>query len=244
MPAGRAGPSRRSKRGNMSQPIRQRLRITFAQSETIKYISHLDLVRTWERTLRRAAVPLAYSRGFSPRPKMTFAAALPVGVTGEREMMDVILERLVMPRTFARRLAPHLPPGIKVSAIKEVYLGLPALQTQVCAAQYRLQIAWAEGRAALQAHIDDLLAVETLVRERRGKTYDLRPLIEALWIGQDAPRGLFLHMHLSLGIAGTARHDEVLDALGLAETMRAACREKLIFEGTRHLPKTAFVCII
>jgi len=228
----------------MSQPTRQRLRITFAQDEAIKYISHLDLVRTWERALRRAAVPLAYSQGFNPRPKMTFAAALPVGVTGEREIMDVILERLVMPRTFAQRLAPHLPSGIKVTSVKEAYLNLPALQTQVCAAQYRLQIAWAEGRAALQARIDDLMAAETLVRERRGKTYDLRPLIEALWIGQDAPRGLFLHMRLSLGTGGTARHDEVLDALGLAETMRAACREKLFFEGMRNLPKTAFVCII
>jgi radical SAM-linked protein len=214
----------------MNQPVRQRLRVTYARGEAIKYISHLDLARTWERALRRAAVPLAYSQGFTPRPKVTFAAALPVGVTGQREVMDLILERPVMPLNFAQRLVPHLPPGLEVVAVEEVYHKLPSLQSQICAAEYRVEVEWAEGRRALEARVAELLAAETIVRQRRGKTYDLRPLVESLSVSEAVPGGFALYMRLRQGQSGTARHDEVLGALRLAEAMRSACRERLFFK--------------
>lgn len=216
----------------MNQPTRQRLRVTFARGEAIKYISHLDLARTWERTLRRARAPLAYSRGFNPRPRITFAAALPVGVTGQREVMDLILERPVMPLHFAQRLAPYLPSGLEVVCVEEVYHRLPSLQSRVCASEYRVEVEWAESRQALEAGVADLLAAETVVRRRRGKAYDLRPLVESLSVVEAVPGGFALHMRLRQGQSGTARHDEVLDALGLAEAMRSACRERLFFEGS------------
>jgi len=68
----------------------QRLRITFTKGENLRYISHLDLARTWERVLRRAGIPVLYSRGYHPHPKIVFAAALPVGCTGAAEVMDVV----------------------------------------------------------------------------------------------------------------------------------------------------------
>ena len=214
----------------MNQHARQRLRVTFGRGEPIKYISHLDLARTWERALRRAGVPLAYSQGFNPRPKITFAAALPVGVTGQREIMDLILERPVMPLTFAQRLAPHLPSGLKVVSVEEVYHRLPSLQSQVRAAEYRVKVEWAESRQALEARVAEFLAAETIVRQRRGKTYDLCPLVESLSVGEAVPGGFALNMRLRQGQSGTARHDEVLDALGLAAAMRSACRERLFFK--------------
>jgi radical SAM-linked protein len=179
--------------------------------------------------LRRANVPLAYSLGFNPQPKITFAAALPVGVTGRREIMDLLLERPVMPSNFDRRLAPHLPPGLQVVSVKTVYHRLPSLQSQVCAAEYCVTVDWTEGRETLESRTADLLAAETIVRQRRGKTYDLRPLVKSLSVGEVTPGGFALHMRLCLGQSGTARHDEVLDALGLAEAMRSACRERLFF---------------
>jgi len=211
------------------QPARQRLRVTYARGEPIKYISHLDLARTWERALRRAGVPLAYSQGFNPRPKIAFAAALPVGVTGQREIMDLILDRPVMPLNFAQRLAPHLPPGLEVASVEEVYHKLPSLQSQVCAAGYRVEVEW-EGRQALEARVTEFLAAETVVRQRRGKTYDLRPRVESLSVGEAVPGGFVLHMRLRQGQSGTARHDEVLGALGLAKAMHSACRERLFFK--------------
>jgi radical SAM-linked protein len=214
----------------MNQPVRQRLRVTYARCEAIKYISHLDLARTWERTLRRAGVPLAYSQGFSPRPKITFAAALPVGVTGQREVMDLILAHTVMPLTFAKRLTPHLPPGLKVVSVEEVYHKLPSLQSQVRAAEYRIEVKWTESHQALEARVTDFLAAETIMRQRRGKAYDLRLLVESLSVGEGVQDGYVLHMRLRLSQRGTARHDEVLDALGLAGMIGSACRERLFFE--------------
>jgi len=211
---------------------RQRLRVTYARGEAIKYISHLDLARTWERTLRRARVPLSYSQGFTPRPKITFAAALPVGVTGLREVMDLILERPVMPLNFARRLSLHLPSGLEVISVEAVYYRLPSLQSQMCAVRYRVEVEWAGERGALASHVSDFLAAETIVRQRRGKTYDLRPLVKSLSVGERVQDGFVLYMHLCHGQKGTARHDEVMDALGLAMAVRSACRERLFFAQT------------
>lgn len=214
----------------MSQPLRQRLRVTFSRGEALKYISHLDLARAWERALRRANVPLAYSQGYNPRPKITFAAALPVGVTGQREIMDLILNRQVMPLDLAQRLAPHLPPGLSVVEVAEVYYKLPSLQSQMRAADYRVEVAWAGEREALEARVADFLARERCLRKRRGKSYDLRPLVESLRVDQTAAGGLALHMRLRLGSRGTARHDELLDALDLSGATRAVCRQRLYFE--------------
>ena len=67
----------------------QRLRIRFSRGEELKFISHLDIVRLWERALRRARVQLAYSEGFSPHPKISVAAPLSVGTTSDAELMDI-----------------------------------------------------------------------------------------------------------------------------------------------------------
>ena len=70
-----------------------RLRLTFTKTDSLKYIGHLDLHRTLERTLRRAGLPIAYSQGFNPQPRMNLAEALPLGITSECEVMDVWCEK-------------------------------------------------------------------------------------------------------------------------------------------------------
>jgi len=205
----------------MMRMNRQRLRITFARGEAIKYISHLDLARAWERAFRRAGVPLAYSQGFNPRPKMAFAAALPVGYTATAEMVDILLEKPLAPLDLARRLAVALPPGLQVVSIEEVDLKLPALQSQVRAAEYRVNVVWTGDRADLEARIAALLAASTLPRERvrkgRRRQYDLRPLVEDLKLEDGGVGGYRLWMRLRHGAGGTARPENVLDALGLAD---------------------------
>jgi radical SAM-linked protein len=203
------------------------LRITFAKGEEIKYISHLDLMRLWERALRRARVPLAYSRGFNPRPKIAFAAPLPVGFTSRGEMMDVVLERHMSPHNFAKSLVPQLPLGLEVLSVEEVYPKLPSLQSQVRSAEYRVTVAWDGSREEIEGKLRGLLSAEELLRQRRGKGYDLRPLIEDLWVEGKGADGWFLGMCLQAGDQGTGRPDEVLDALGLAEEPHAVRRERL-----------------
>jgi radical SAM-linked protein len=211
-----------------------RLRIAFAKGEEIKYISHLDLMRLWERTLRRARVPLAYSHGFNPGPKIAMAAALPVGFTSRGEVMDIVLERHISPYNFAKGLAPHLPPGLEVLSVEEVYPKLPSLQSQVRAAEYRVTVAWDGPQEEMEEkllaeRVRRLLSAEQLLRQRRGKDYDLRPLIEELWVEGKEAGGWVLGMRLRAGSQGAGRPDEVLDALGLAEEARAVRRERLLF---------------
>jgi radical SAM-linked protein len=206
-----------------------RLRVTFAKGEEIKYISHLDLMRLWERALRRARVPLAYSRGFNPRPKMAVAAPLPVGFTSRGEVMDIVLERRISPYNFAKSLTPHLPPGLELLSVEEVYPKLPSLQSQLRSAEYRVTVSWDGSREELEGKLQQLLSAEQLPRQRRGKKYDLRPLVGDLWVEGKEGDSWVLGMRLRAGEGGTGRPDEVLAALGLAEKPYAVRRERLLF---------------
>jgi len=215
---------------------RERVRITFAKGEAIKYTSHLDLGRAWERSLRRAGVGLAYSGGFNPRPKLQLAAALPLGHTGETELLDVWLEEPIPVEDFARALMPVLPDGLTVRQVHSVRLKEPALQTRVVAAEYRVTVEWypepVEGwddlAERVEARIERALTAADLVHERRGRRYDLRPLIEGLWLEQVLGVEVVLGMQLAARAGATARPEAVLEMLEMGETSARYHRRRLI----------------
>lgn len=207
----------------------QRLRVTFAKGEEVKYISHLDLMRLWERALRRAGVPLLHSQGYNPRPKISFAAPLAVGITGQREMMDVVLERRLASKDFARAVDAQLPCGVALVEVQEVYATLPPLQTQVRGAEYEATVSVSEDRHQLEERIATLLDSDRLPRLRRGRKYDLRPLIEEVWLERHEAKHSVLGMHLRAGELGTGRPDELLDALSLADQVESITRARLHF---------------
>ncbi len=224
----------------MPPKTRQRLRITFAKGEPIKYISHLDLMRVWERVLRRAQVPLAYSEGFNPRPKISIAAPLPVGFTGRGEVMDIVLSRRISPYNLINRLKPHLPPGLEILSVEEVYLSLPSLQSQMRYAEYRVVVESEETLAEMEKRVEQVLSAQNLPRqrERKGKVteYDLRPLIDDLWIGSarspDRRRegtACVLGMRLQSDSQATGRPDEALEAMGLGDVPRSIERTRCLF---------------
>ena len=95
-----------------------RWRIRFSRGEELKYLSHLDLVRLWERGLRRAGVALAYSQGFSPHPHLSMVAPLPLGFTSRGEVLEVYLKR--PQKLLAPALERALPPGMKVLGMEPV----------------------------------------------------------------------------------------------------------------------------
>jgi radical SAM-linked protein len=115
-----------------------RLRITFAKTPAMRYTGHLDLHRAWERTFRRAGLPLAYSQGFNPHPRLNLASALPLGFTGEAEVIDAWLDEDLPLSQVQSALQPALPPGLQLVQIESVDLHLPALQTVLEASEYRL----------------------------------------------------------------------------------------------------------
>jgi radical SAM-linked protein len=208
--------------------------VQYAKGEEIKYISHLDLARTWERVFRRARLPLAYSQGFNPRPRFQIAAALPVGVTGRVELLDVWLVEPLSPEEVLAQLPAVLPPGLSVADAAEVGLRSPSLQSQMRAADYEAVVHGAEPVSSIQTRIRALLEVKTLLRQRQHKgrlqTYDLRPLIQSV-TAEPGPEGAsILSMRLQASPQGAGRPDEVLDALGLTLVRHTMERTNLHFE--------------
>jgi radical SAM-linked protein len=212
----------------------QRLRIEFAVGEGLKYISHLDLARTWERAFRRAALPMAYSQGFNPRPRFQIAAALPVGVSGRAEILDVWLDETLEPEEVRRQLAPCLPAGLTVTGVAAVDLRAPSLQSQMRAADYRATVRGPEPAEAIRARVQALLAAPALLRQRHHKgrlrTYDLRPLVQSIQVDDHGEREQILEMRLQASPQGAGRPDEVLEALGLSLMPHRMERTKLHFE--------------
>ena len=131
----------------------QRLRIKFSRGDEIKFISHLDITRLWERALRRSGIPLAYSQGFSPHPQMALAAPLSVGMTSEAELMDITCTRNVTPQWLTDMVNHQLPPGIRVLQTQQVTPTLPALQAQVRFAEYRVELKTDREKAEVEAAI-------------------------------------------------------------------------------------------
>jgi radical SAM-linked protein len=212
----------------------QRLRIVFRKGGEIKYISHLDLMRAWERALRRADMPLAHSRGFNPRPKLSFAAALAVGFTGRMEMLDIFLEQRLGLRQCASRVKAQLPIGLQLQSVFEVSAALASLPSLVTAAEYEVLVRGEEDFDDTNARLRSLLAAESIprCRERPDKvrTYDLRPLIDSLWLVRGHAGEAVVGMRLRAGSQGTGRPDEVMDALGMAEAVRGIERTKIVLE--------------
>ena len=96
-----------------------KIRFKFIRGEQVKYISHLDLMRTFERAIRRANIPVRYSQGFNPHPSIVFGLPLSVGVTSEAEYADVEIDGELAPPVFLQQLNSQLPEGLKVTDAKE-----------------------------------------------------------------------------------------------------------------------------
>jgi radical SAM-linked protein len=212
----------------------QRLRITFVKGSRLKYISHLDLALAWERTLRRAGVPLAYSQGFNPQARLQLASGLPLGYTGTAEVMDVILDDLMSPAEFIARVRSVLPAGLTVTAVEEVAVRAPSLQSALCRAEYRVTVETALPAGELSRCIAGLLDADRLeqqrVRRGRLETFDLRSLVDDVRLETVSEGQAVLWMRLSAGQRGNARPDAVLEALGLAGGYALVERTKLLFE--------------
>jgi len=211
----------------------QRLRITFSRAEGVKYISHLDLMRLWERALRRAAIPMAYSQGFSPHPKISMAAPLPIGVTSEGEVMDILLRRRVSPYFFIKAVSEQLPADISILGVEQVSLAAASLQSQVREAEYRVEVETDGGVEKVEAAVRSFMAKEHIPWQHQRDTgirrYDLRPLVHRLWlIGWQQSR-CTLGMRLRTDSNATGRPEQVTAALGFPQRPISLHRTRLVF---------------
>lgn len=203
-----------------------RIQITFSKQGALRYTGHLDLHKLWERAARRAELPLAYSQGFHPQPKMSIAAALPLGFSSRCEVLDMRLERDILLDGLQDTLQATLPSGIRVLSIEQVDERAPALQTQVVSAEYEVTLTETGSGSGLTRKVDSIMDAESIIRTRRGKQYDLRPLVESL----EMPSEDTIRMKLSAKEGATGRPEEVLDELGIAFEETRIERTRLIFQ--------------
>lgn len=211
-----------------------RVHITFSKTGALRYTGHLDLQSLWERAVRRADLPLAYSQAFHPQPKIFFASALPLGFSSRCEIVDLRFIRDVDVADLPGRLQAVMPSGIRVHAAAVIDDKAPALQTQLISAEYEVTLI-AQGstdspplsQQKLKQITEDILAVSTLLRERRGKKYDLRPLIEELTVISENR----ILMRLSARPGATGRPEEVLAEMGIEIENTRIERVGLIFQG-------------
>lgn len=210
-----------------------RHRITFSTERTLAYVSVLDLGRIWERSLSRADVPLRYSQGFHPRPKMQIALPLPTGCGGAAEWLDIWLEEPWNAQQVREALVGKTPRDLTVRDVEPVPEEAPALEQEVVLTEYEVLLRDAD-RGEVESDVSKLLAAETLLRPKRGrrrhKNYDLRPLVKELRV-VDAPGETWdfaLGMRLTAEPGATGRPDEVLKALELEGVPYRCTRLRLI----------------
>lgn len=212
----------------MSSPGAHRYRILFSKCEAMRFTGHLDLHRAWERTFRRADLPLAYTQGFSPHPRLQLAAALPLGILGEAELLDAWLDQAIEPMDLLERLCAAAPPGIRISDAQPADPNEISLQQQVEAAVFLAIPGEPASAAELESRIDRLLSLPSIERERRGKRYDLRPLVLELVAFGPPEASLAVRMTLAARGGATGRPEELLDALELDASSARITRLRLI----------------
>jgi radical SAM-linked protein len=210
----------------------QRLRIKFSRGTEIKFISHLDIVRLWQRAFNRAGIEIAYSTGFTPHPRISLAAPLPLGVTSEAELMDIFCIKGVAPHFFVSAVNQQLPAGMTVDKVYPMSFDLPSLQSLVSLAEYKVELNTENGPQDVKKALETLLALEHLPWQHQRDTgphhYDIRALINDLWMIEWTPPVGILGMRLQCDSNGSGRPEQVAAALGFTERPKSVHRIQLI----------------
>jgi radical SAM-linked protein len=209
-----------------ASPVRDKVRIRFRKGEDLRLLSHHDLMRAFQRILRRADLPVRQTKGFNPHPRLVFALSLPLGVIGCEEVVELELNEVLPLDELQSSLVRQTPPGLDLLEIKRIG---PRDGAQVRRLTYRLWVP-ADRVADLPDRISDVLARSECVVERTRppvRRVDLRPFLSDLRLVHHFPinlprEGLYsLYMELNLTPQGTARPEEVLALLGLQDLVEA-----------------------
>ncbi|MFN2134680.1 MAG: TIGR03936 family radical SAM-associated protein [Candidatus Promineifilaceae bacterium] len=219
----------------MQANYEQRLRLIFSKDGPARYIGHLDLARTLERVLNRAQIPISYTQGFNRRPRLSFAAPLPLGYSSSYELAEIWLTETTDPQEVSARMMRVMAPGISIQQAVETSLKAPSLQSRTRAAHYVAQPLDEIDAQELAQRVGRLLDQESILRvrqkgKRKDKPYDLRPLILELSVQRDEVADVALLMNLMLQSGKTGRPDEVLDALGFDPLAARVQRTLLILD--------------
>jgi radical SAM-linked protein len=212
----------------------QRLRIRFRRGQEIKFISHLDIIRLWQRAINRAGITVAYSEGFNPHPRLSLAVPLALGMTSQAELMDVFLARWISPHSFTELMNRQLPPGIEIMQTYQIAPTMPSLQSQVCFAEYEVELETEKEQKETESTISSLLALEHIPWQHQRDTgprhYDLRLLIDDLWLIGWHSGCATIGMRLRCDSSGSGRPEQVAAAMGFKHYPQSIHRTRLILK--------------
>ncbi len=219
-----------------------RLRIRYTKVGKLRFIGHRDLARLWERALRRARLPVAYTEGFSPHPKLHFGLALPTTYESWAEYLDVDLDldSTLVPVDVLEHLGSSLPSGVEPVAWGVLGPGEPSLQQAVVSCTWKLMVAGAPPPAVAE-RVSQLVEAATLpiTRERKGRqtTEDVRPQLWALRVIGDGEEGVELEAELATQPRGL-RPRELMGIMGpgLEERRVIRMNQWTMPDGTRREP--------
>ena len=173
-------------------PVVQRIRLRYAKRGPLRFTSHRDFARAFERALRRAAVPIAFSQGFTPHPKISYASAAPTGVGSEAEYLEIGLQAEADPEQLRAALDAALSPGLDV--LDAVVAREGSLADRIDASRWRIELPEVSTEIAVQA-VDAFLAAEEVLVERMTKqgrrSFDARNAVAFLAVTKEsgAPSG-------------------------------------------------------
>jgi radical SAM-linked protein len=215
------------------------VRIRFRKGGPLRLLSHHDLLRTFERMLRRAGLPFHRTQGFHPKPRLVFALSLPLGVVGGDEVVEIELDEVLPPGEVHDRLARQAPPGLVLESTRRV---APRTTARVRGLSYALPVP-PERLPGLGPRLAGVLAAREWWIDRTRpprRRLDLRPLLRDLRLEETPPCRLV--MDLALTDSGTARPEEVLGLLGLEDLLDAGAvleRTRLELEDEQPPPEVA-----
>jgi radical SAM-linked protein len=205
-------------------PPSQRIRFRIGRHGEARFLSHLECAAAWVRALRRAGAPLSYSQGFHAHPKVTFAAAPPVGEESDDDYMDVLLRERVDPNALRDQLKATLPGDFAVYDAADVPVKAPSLMSTVTGFAYTIDAA--ADPAQVKARVEEVLAAPALPIERKGrpsgrrrsagsKTVDLRPVIRDLAVTGSERDKVTIEFTTVLAGGVIAKPREIVTLLGL-----------------------------
>ncbi|HVS69374.1 MAG TPA: TIGR03936 family radical SAM-associated protein [Mycobacteriales bacterium] len=174
----------RQPEGPPPPPVVQRLRVRYTKRGRLRFISHRDFARAFERALHRSGVPIAFSAGFSPHPKVSYAGAAPTGAASEAEYLEIGLAEQRDPEWVRAALDGALPEGLDILAVVPAVPGEPGLADRIEASTWRIELPQVPVEVAAAA-LADFLALDTLLVDRPTKDgvrqVDARAAIVAAW---------------------------------------------------------------
>ena len=204
------------------------MRSRFYKKGDMVFISHLDLIRVFERAIRRAGIPVTYTQGFNPHPIMAFATALGIGVASEGEYIDIQLSADMDSELFMSRLNSVLPDGLKIIKSKKISNKAESLMSIICSSIYLVKLKTKRllNETDIKKHIGNLIDREVIIelkqkKQRRGhrnkkpefREINIRPFIKDIELFLLNEHEILLKMHLAAGSRENLKPEVVVDKL-------------------------------